>query len=348
MRKAYLGLFLCFIFSLLSGAANAGEIIDRTVRSRILGGEHLGYDPQRHIKLYLPSGYATSGKRYPVLYHFHGLFWSNTQAFADGNLQRTLDVAMARGIIPEFIWVAGDYTTAGPGAFFENSAQAGRWLDHVVEELVPYVDTHFRTLATREARGLLGEFTGAYGALKVAMYHPELAASVYAMHPVGTGLGWVPMSQRDFWSRLLAAKDPADVPDGFESVFLAMAQAYLPRPDKPPFYADFIVRNSDGRIVVDRKNFHTLRTRFLLDTQIPAAVENLKQLQGIKLDWGRYDANQDHVLANQNFVRLLEDYGIEHEAEEYRGNGHDHWTNGRVLHDVLPFFSRMFAAASKG
>ncbi|PUA27032.1 MAG: hypothetical protein B0W54_19570 [Cellvibrio sp. 79] len=40
-------------------------------------------------------------------------------------------------------------------------------------------------------------------------------------------------------------------------------------------------------------------------------------LIGFKMDWGRYDDNPDHVYANQKFTRILDDYGISHQAEEY-------------------------------
>ena len=76
-----------------------------------------------------------------------------------------------------------------------------------------------------------------------------------------------------------------------------------------------------------------------------AIAENLaavKTLRGIKFDWGRYDPNQDHVYANQAFTRKLEELGIEHEAEEYRGLPWDKYWNddGRVINEVLPFFAK--------
>jgi len=58
-----------------------------------------------------------------------------------------------------------------------------------VQELVPYMDTNFRTLTTRDFRGIAGHFMGGYGAIRFGMKYPELFGSVYALHPVGTGNG---------------------------------------------------------------------------------------------------------------------------------------------------------------
>jgi hypothetical protein len=61
-------------------------------------------------------------------------------------------------------------------------------------------------------------------------------------------------------------------------------------------------------------------------------------------DWGRYDDNQDHVYANQKFTRVLDEYAVEHQAEEYRGGAWDeNWIeHGRVADRMIPFFARYF------
>jgi hypothetical protein len=65
-------------------------------------------------------------------------------------------------------------------------------------------------------------------------------------------------------------------------------------------------------------------------------------MRGLGFDWARYDPNYDHVYANQQFTLKLDELGVEHEAEEYRG---DPWSNnitdyGRFYTRVLPFLSR--------
>ena len=72
------------------------------------------------------------------------------------------------------------------------------------------------------------------------------------------------------------------------------------------------------------------------------SADNLKTMRGIAFDWGRFDPNQDHVVANRTFSRRLEDLGVEYEAEEYRGDPFSRvWTDdGRFYTRVLPFLAR--------
>ena len=59
---------------------------------------------------------------------------------------------------------------------------------------------------------------------------------------------------------------------------------------------------------------------------------------------------QDHVYSNQSFTRKLDDLGIEHEAEEYRGDPwNQNWTeNGRFYTRVLPFLNRYLVFLKSG
>jgi len=75
---------------------------------------------------------------------------------------------------------------------------------------------------------------------------------------------------------------------------------------------------------------------------LPESAANLRTMRGIAFDWARYDSNQDHVLAARAFSIKLDDLGVEHEAEEYRGDPfHTVWKeNGRFYTRALPFFER--------
>jgi enterochelin esterase-like enzyme len=324
-------------------AAPAGTVVEAQLVSRHLQGNLIGIDPERTIKVYLPPGYDHGNKAYPVIYYFHSLFWSNQRMFEDGGVQALFDRAIRAGTIRDFVLVAADFTTPHVGTFFGNSPQTGRWLDFIVEELVPFIDARFRTLPTRRSRGLAGDFLGGYAALKLAMLYPEQFSAVYALHPVGTGTGLIPMVSRPDWRKMNLARSWADLADdSLSQVFMAMAQAYLPNPTHPPFYCDLIVELNEGSLALNTDRAGKLQSRFLLDRLVPEYAANLKKLSAIQFDWGRYDVNQDHVYSNQAFTRKLDEYGVEHFAEEYRGN---HWEqnwieHGRVQDHLLPFFAR--------
>ena len=93
-----------------------------------------------------------------------------------------------------------------------------------------------------------------------------------------------------------------------------------------------------------------LLNAFLLDRLVPRYADNLRSLRGLKLDWGRNDPLQDHVVADEAFTRVLDEYGVPYEAEAYRGGwGDRHWgPRGRVYTDVLPFFREHLAFAPAG
>jgi pimeloyl-ACP methyl ester carboxylesterase len=329
------------------GASSASVVDTKYIDSTVLKENRIGLDLHRRLKVYLPPGYAASKARYPVIYMLHSINWDNERMFAPGSgAQPTFDRAIKDGVIRPFIVVAPDYTTPGVGSLFANSSTNGRWEDHTLEEVIPFVESNYRTLARAESRAIMGDFMGGYGALLYAFHHPEVFSVVYAMHPVGTGPGLVPMAMRPDWNKVYAAKNFADLAgDPYTPVFVAMSQTFLPNPDRPPFYCDFIVELVDGQPKLNVANSQLLKSRFMLEKIAADNVDKVRTLRGIEFDWGRYDPNQDHVYANQAFTRKLDELGIEHFAEEFRGLPWEKYWNeeGRVYTQVLPFFARRLA-----
>jgi hypothetical protein len=178
------------------------------------------------------------------------------------------------------------------------------------------------------------------------MVAPGVFGSVYALHPVGTGVGLQTMNSRPNFERLAGAKSLDDLgDDGFSRVFLGMYQAFLPNPDKPPLYADLPASGRGETLATDPVLTAKLQNAFLLDRLLLVHAAELKQLRGLMFDWGRFDGNADHVVSNRAFAGLLEELGVPNEAEEYRGWwGERHWVqDGRVETRALPFFARTLA-----
>ncbi|MDJ1468942.1 alpha/beta hydrolase-fold protein [Cytophagaceae bacterium DM2B3-1] len=321
-----------------------GNLITEKLPSVILLENRIGLDPNRTIKVYLPPGYASSKKSYPVIYYFHNIFWSVEKMFENGNVVKLLDRGITSGMIQDFIFVAADFSTPTTGSIYENSPISGRWLDFITKELVPFIDKRFRTLPHRNSRGLAGDFMGGRGALKLAMVHADLFSVVYALHPVATGSGQIPWSyvQVD-WKKLYQCKTVDELGgDGRSKLFITISQAFLPNPNRPPFYCDYFMEAEKGEPKLHTANTKKTKDGFLLDATLEESASNLRSMRGIAFDWGRFDPTQAHVYSNQDFSRKLEDLGIEHEAEEYRGDPWDKtWTeNGRFYSRLLPFFER--------
>jgi hypothetical protein len=331
-----------------AGAA-PGRVVDLAMESAALAGNLLGVATHRALKVYLPPGYERGARRYPVVYYFHNSGWSPRQLFEENRLDGFFDRAIGNGVLAEVIVVAPDLTTPTGFNFFSNEPTSGRWLDHIVDEVVPLIDARFRTLARPASRALVGDFFGGYAALKLALLRTPSFGAVYALHPVGTGAGLIPGVMRPDWRRMNLARSWDDLAgDGFSMVFTAMAQAYLPNPGRPPFYCDFPVDLAGDALVVNEVRVRKLKEAFLLASHVPAAATSLKRLRGIALDWGRYDTTTDHVVSNAAFSRLLDEYGVTHIAEEYSGNQWDRlWVpGGRIEADLIPFIARHVAGAA--
>ena len=340
-----LGLLLAAFFVLLAAppAFAQSQVRDVEVASKAFDGNRIGISPQRRVRVYLPDGYEASGRRYPVIYYLHNIFEDERAAFDQHDLQGLLDRAIKARPIPPVIVVAADFSTPLGGSIYANSPVTGRWRDFMVGELVPWTDGHFRTLARRDSRGLAGDRMGGHGAIAFGMRHPDVFGALYALHPVGTGLGLQTMSSRPNWDLLQGARSLDDLKaDPFSQLFTAIYQAHLPNPAKPPLYADLPARKVDGKLVIDAALTETLIDSFALDRSVGRYADNLKTLRGFKFDWTRGDPNPDHVVSNQAFSRLLTEYGVPHEAEEYVGGWGDRtWgETGRVQTDLLPFFAR--------
>ena len=116
---------------------------------------------------YLPAGYASSTRRYPVLYLLHGNDQLAT-AFLQIGLQGELDRLIARRVIPPLIAVM---IQGGRGANNWRDFE-GRNYEGYVLEVQEIVDRTLPTVADRDARAIAGDSMGGYGAMNVALSNP--------------------------------------------------------------------------------------------------------------------------------------------------------------------------------
>jgi S-formylglutathione hydrolase FrmB len=341
------GMVAALLFAL--PAFSRGTVVDEPFVSTVLKDNRIGLKAERAIKVYLPPGYANSTRRYPVVYFLHNAWWSPRQMFEDGSLQRLLERGFAEGVVGEFILVAADFTGPTTGSLYENSPVSGRWLDYAVNEVVPLVDRKYRTLARRESRAVVGDFFGGRGALKLAMVKADVFSVAYALHPVAAGTGDIPWPSLEIdWARMHSAKSFGELGGlGRSQIFWAIHQAFAPNVANAPCYCDFYFELQDGKPAFNPDRAHAMQVAFLLDETLPESAAALRSMRGLALDWGRFDTTQAHVVSNRQFSRKLEDLGVEHEAEEYRGDPWNRtWTDdGRFAKRVLPFLEKHLLGA---
>ncbi|RSL17807.1 putative esterase [Edaphobacter aggregans] len=331
----------------LWGQAVGSRVVEREIQSKNFAQNKIGTSAVRKLVVYLPAGYDGAGsdgtKRYPVIYFLPNPLVGYRDLFDKNGAQALFDRAVAAHAIGGFVFVSVDMTTPLGSSWYVNSPVTGNWEDFVVQELVPYMDANFRTLAARDSRGIAGDFMGGYGAIRFGMKHPEVFGSVYALHPVGTGSGVQVMYSRPNWDLLANATSLDDVKkDGFSTIFTSIFQAHLPDVDRPPLFIDLQAHKVGDRLVIDTKVTERLRENFFIESMVPRYADNLKSLRGFKFDWSRNDTNMDHIYSNQALTHKLNEFGVPHEAEEYNGSwGDGVWgKNGRMAAEVLPFFER--------
>jgi hypothetical protein len=351
LALAFIGSMLC-VFAPHAVARSESQLVSKELRSEKFAQNKIGVGPVRNLIIYLPAGYERSNARYPVIYFLPTPFEDYRTPFDKNGARVLFDRAIQTGVIDTFILVCVDMTTPIGSSWYVNSPVTGNWEDFVVQELVPYVDGSFRTLANRNSRGIAGDFMVGYGALRFGMIHPEVFGSVYALHPVGTGSGLRTMYSIPNWEMLANARSLDDLEKQVYSssrIFTSIFQAHVPNTSKPPLYFDPQAHKEGDVLVIDSTVTARLRDNFFIESMIPKYADNLKSLRGLKFDWPRSDPNQDHVYANQALTHKLNEFGIVHEAEEYNGVwGTGNWgESGRIFTAMLPFFQRNLVFAAR-
>src|SRR6185369_2834668 len=108
------------------------------------------------------------------------------------------------------------------------------------------IDKKYRTIATREGRGLSGHSMGGYGTLRIGMKYPEVFGAIYAMSSAVSVSAPNAETSKAQLARMtpdLATK-PKDSANGTQ----AQASAWAPNPGKPPFFFD-LPFDADGNAV---------------------------------------------------------------------------------------------------
>jgi enterochelin esterase-like enzyme len=168
---AAIGLATMLLCSLASGAApqTAGTLTQITVHGESLAGNLEGDPADRAVFVYLPPGYASASRRYPVVYDLHGYSLTAERWVGILKAQESIDRAIAAGKAREMIMVFPDAMSVHNGSMYSSSVTTGDWERFIAHDLVAYVDAHYRTLPRRESRGLSGHSMGGYGDLRIGM-----------------------------------------------------------------------------------------------------------------------------------------------------------------------------------
>jgi S-formylglutathione hydrolase FrmB len=148
--------------------------IDRRICSSILGRP-------RDLYIYLPPGYDPS-VAYLLMIFLHGAH-VDEHAFLDPGVLKTLDRMISHGEVPAAIIAAPDGTYEGKNRITSThslwvNGLGGRFEDHVVGEILPFLMQTYSIRPEREAHALVGISAGGFGAMTIAMKHRDVFGSV--------------------------------------------------------------------------------------------------------------------------------------------------------------------------
>ncbi|GAB4570282.1 MAG: alpha/beta hydrolase-fold protein [Anaerolineae bacterium] len=308
-----------------------GRIEQPVLTSAVLRENPLGDAYERVVPVYLPPGYDDDpARRYPVIVMLTGYGGSgphllNLRAW-DESLPQQLDRLIASGEMAPAIVVMPDCWTRYGGSQYLNSSALGRYEDYLIEEVVPFVDANYRTLAGRNHRGIIGKSSGGYGALVQAMHHPEVfgAAACHSgdMYFEFCYLGDIARLHANLasyggWAKVrddLLSIRPKNTKFYQTVGTICYGMAYAPEPDSPDGFAWPIDLETGAlnTVVWERWLAHD-PLRKLEESQY---AEALRSLRFLFIDAGERDEFNLQVGARL-FSRKLAALGIEHIYEEF-------------------------------
>ncbi len=155
-----------------------GRLEQGMFASDLLRPNPLGDPAERPLWVYLPPGYPDQAQRYPSVYLLHGyggstVRWGNRPTYGRPVLD-LIDEAFAAGQAHPAIVVFVDGWTRYGGSQYIDSAGTGRYQSYLCDEIVPYIDRRYRTIASRDHRAVMGKSSGGFGALAAAMLRPDV------------------------------------------------------------------------------------------------------------------------------------------------------------------------------
>ena len=157
----------------------AGRLEEHVLDSEALTANPLGDPHERPLWVYTPPGYDDDPeRRYPSIYLIQGMtgqldMWRNRKAFSPSVVE-AIDAWFAKdGATPAIVAFVDAWTSYG-GSQFLDSPGTGRYHTYLCDEVVPFVDARYRTIADAAHRGIAGKSSGGYGAMVTPMLRPDL------------------------------------------------------------------------------------------------------------------------------------------------------------------------------
>lgn len=321
--------------------SKAGALQRLKVHGKSLEGNLQGESADPDVSIYLPPGYDTDrNRRYPVVYLLHGYGGTDTTwAGRIANVPELMDRGVANKTAREMIIVMPNSYTKHGGSMYSNSTTTGDWEGYIAEDLVSYVDSHYRTIPDRMSRGIAGHSMGGFGAVRIAMKRPDVFSSMYNLSACCLISDPVPQSTagRGNGNRGDEGRGQGTRGNPLLNTNMARAAAWSPNPKNPPDYFDLPVKDGKPQPLIVAKWYANMPL-VMVDQYVP----NLKKYRALAGDVGL----QDTLLAtNKQLNEALIGFGVAYKFETYEGD-HTNKIPERLATKVFPFFSENLAFAA--
>ena len=190
VRRLLLPLFILITYHVWGQESKVFESL--SIKSGILNKE-LAY------AIYLPEGYESSQRMYPVLYLLHGAGQNQTSWIQGGDMQRIVDKAIEEGKADPMIIVMPD----AERTYYMNTRDKDyQYEDFFFDELMPYIEKTYRCRPGKKYRSIAGLSMGGFGALLYALHRPELFnASAALSAAIRTDEEIINMVEEDYLNR---------------------------------------------------------------------------------------------------------------------------------------------------
>lgn len=300
------------------------------IESPLLKNNPAGEDHRRPLTVIVPEG--PSDHRYPVYYCLApwtsaGRTQAQWEPFKEA-LHDRVSRLTASGAIKPGIFVCPDLFTSFGGSQYINSDYVGPHGDHLVHELIPYIEAHYPALPGAASRAVFGRSSGGFGALRLAMDYPGSFAAV-ACH--SGDMGFDLLYRRDLVDICYALARYSGDPEAYRAavrslpklggkdihylMLLGMAAFYSPK-GKSGYELPIDYYSGELKLDVWERWAAHDPVR-LVDSE--KVKESLKKLSLLYIDCGNRDQYHLHFGARQ-LRKKLENYGISHKAFEFDDN----------------------------
>jgi S-formylglutathione hydrolase len=371
-----LRLFFAFIFGLIPITQTISQQVVNDDKNLIfvkipapsLANNLLSVPTEQKIAICTPPDYYRNEEiRFPTVYFLTGyvdeaVCYTN-EMYQGLKMHESLRALVEKKTIKDMIIVIVDCINFLGGGFYSNSEVGGNWEDFIFKDVVGYMDAKYRTIARPDARGIAGHSMGGFGALNIAIKHPDIFGSVFALSPGlfdKTGLENSPMFSNPYMVEKFLkcegenkslARDKAherllnycDNTRDEDMIFtLAYGMAFAPNKSKNAPYIDYPYPSAKG--VQNKDIWKKWEDGFgSWDDKVKTYKENILKLKNIQIEYGLKEEDKWRINGCKYLVKLLTAEKLPIKLVTFNG-GHNDKLRERIEQSMLPFFSNILLA----